>query len=122
MRSDSNDEDAQAHNKSTPLSLSSSIPFDVWLADLTHTYEANGFDSYGVDTFPLGIGYLATYCESELTLKNPIKLFRYADKLNDALHEYGLPTVIGFSNYIWYSELSYAVARRLKKANSDIMF
>lgn len=85
----------------------------VWLADLTHT----GLDpqSMGVDTFPLGIGCVATYAESRISFKDPVRLFRYPHKLAQALADSGCPDVIGFSNFVWNSKLAFAVARRIKE-------
>lgn len=87
----------------------------IWLADLTHT-GVNG-QSLGVDTFPLAIGCIATYTESQIPLKNPIRLFRYPEKLGRRLKSEGSPDIIGFSNFIWNLELSLAAARRIKEMN-----
>jgi radical SAM superfamily enzyme YgiQ (UPF0313 family) len=87
----------------------------IWLADLTHT-GVNG-QSLGVDTFPLAIGCIATYTENKISLKNPLRLFRYPEKLGRQLTKEGCPDIIGFSNFIWNLELSLAVARRIKEMN-----
>ena len=85
----------------------------VWLADLTYTGQDT--QSLGADTFPLAIGCIATYAESQIALKHPIKLFRYPEKIVQALIADGPPDVMGFSNFVWNSELSLAFARRLKE-------
>ncbi len=87
----------------------------VWLADLTHTGLCA--QSLGVDTFPLGIGCIATYAESNIPFNNPIKLFRYPEKLAQALAQEGSPDIVGFSNFVWNFELSLAMARHIKELN-----
>ncbi|MFA5117969.1 MAG: radical SAM protein [Candidatus Omnitrophota bacterium] len=91
----------------------------VWLADLTHT----GIDgqSLGVDTFPLAIGCIATYAESKIQLQEPIRLFRYPHKLAQAFFQEVSPDIIGFSNFVWNSQLSLAIARRLKAYNPKLI-
>lgn len=98
-------------------SIKHHIDFGVWLADLTYTGQDT--QSLGADTFPLGIGCIATYAEKQLNFASPIRLFRYPEKLNQALNQEGFPVVCGFSNYVWNSELSLAVARRLKEVKPD---
>lgn len=93
------------------------IDFGVWLADLTYTGQDT--QSLGADTFPLGIGCIATYAEKQLNFSSPIRLFRYPEKLSQALNQEGFPVVCGFSNYVWNSELLLAVARRLKEVKPD---
>lgn len=85
----------------------------VWLADLTYTGQDT--QSLGADTFPLAIGCIATYTETQIQFTHPIRLFRYPEKLAQALLAEGAPDVMGFSNFVWNSELSLAFARRLKE-------
>ena len=94
-------------------------PFDiqtnlrVWLADLTYTGQDTL--SLGADTFPLAIGCIATYAENNIQFSQPISLFRYPEHVDQALREEGPPQVFGFSNFVWNSELSLAIARRIKE-------
>lgn len=85
----------------------------VWLADLTHT--GINSQSIGVDTFPLAIGCVAAYAESKIIFTDPIRLFRYPEKLAGDLAREERPDIIGFSNFIWNSELSLATARSIKE-------
>lgn len=85
----------------------------VWLADLTYTGQDT--QSLGADTFPLAVGCIATYAESQIQFTHPIRLFRYPEKMVQALLAEGPPDVMGFSNFVWNSELSLAFARRLKE-------
>jgi len=90
-------------------------PCRIWLADLTYTGQDT--QSLGADTFPLAIGCIATYTESQIKFQYPIQLFRYPEKLATALTCEGAPDVMGFSNFVWNSELSLAMARRIKELN-----
>lgn len=81
----------------------------VWLADLTHTQQI-----ITSDVMPAAIGSIATFTETQVDLKHKIRLFKYPEKLAEALgHE--MPDVIGFSNYVWNSRLSYKFAEAIKK-------
>jgi tRNA A37 methylthiotransferase MiaB len=82
----------------------------VWLADLTHTQQA-----IAAETMPQAIGGIATYVASRMDLAHPIRLFKYPEALAKALEDEGPPDVIGFSHYIWNSELSLAFAGLMKQ-------
>lgn len=82
--------------------------FSVWLADLTYTQQ-----TIAADVIPNAIGGIATYAETRLALPEPIRLFKYPEKLAAALAG-GAPAVIGFSNYVWNFSLSCAFARLIK--------
>ncbi|MBL8825978.1 MAG: cobalamin-dependent protein [Planctomycetaceae bacterium] len=93
-----------------------STALKVWLADLTHDHG-----TVGADTFPLGIGCVATYAESQLDFEHPIRLFRYPGKMSEAFDRDGIPDVVGFSNYIWNCRLGMAFAKRLKALRPDVI-
>ena len=61
---------------------------NVWLTDLTHTMGGEA-SSIGADTFPLGIGCIATYVESKRQFSSPVKLFRYPEKIDLSLKKEG---------------------------------
>ena len=85
----------------------------IWLVDPTYTQQQISSES-----MPAAIGGIATFTEKNLKLKNSIKLFKYPEKLAMALKT-EIPDVIGFSNYMWNSELSLALARRIKEFAAD---
>ena len=91
----------------------------VWLADLTYTGQDT--QSLGADTFPLAVGCIATYAEKQLQFSRPIRLFRYPENVDQALKEEGPPHIFGFSNFVWNSELSLAIARRIKELSPEIV-
>ena len=84
----------------------------IWLADLTHT-NSRIISNH----MPYGIGCVAAFTEKYINLENPIRLFKYPEKLSAALENDGIPDIIGFSNFIWNSQLSLAYAKRIKKTH-----
>ena len=85
------------------------VDLTVWLADLTYTQQ-----TVAADVMPNAVGGIATFTETQVDLKAPIRLFKYPEKLVSALEADGAPDVIGFSNYIWNRSLSYAFAEAIK--------
>ena len=72
----------------------------------------------------MAIGCLATYTEKQLPWLNPIKIFKYPQKLCDTIEKEGFPEVICFANYVWNFNLSYEFAKLVKKKspNTAIVF
>ena len=85
----------------------------IWLVDPTYTQQQISSES-----MPSAVGGIATFTEHNLKLKHPILLFKYPEKLANAL-ENEIPDIIGFSNYMWNFELSLALARRIKEYAAD---
>ena len=90
----------------------------AWLADLTHTQQL-----ITSDVMPAAIGGIATFAETQVDLLDRIRLFKYPEKLAQALDQ-DIPDVIGFSNYVWNFRLSYKFAAVIKKfsPNTIIIF
>ena len=84
----------------------------IWLADLTYTQQQVSSES-----MPSAIGGIATYTEQNLCLKKPIRIFKYPEVLIEALETDGIPDIMGFSNYMWNSELSLAFVKRIKEVS-----
>ncbi|KQX51508.1 hypothetical protein ASE09_33460 [Streptomyces sp. Root66D1] len=96
-----------------PLTIPSARPrvtLTVWLADLTYTQQA-----VSAETMPQAVAGLATYAASRMDLDHPVRLFKYPEALAEALEQDGPPDVIGFSHYIWNSQLSLAFAGLIKE-------
>ena len=87
---------------------------EIWLCDLTYTQQ-----TIAADVIPNAIGGICTFSEENLTLRKPIRLFKYPEKLIEALDEGLRPDVIGFSNYVWNFTLAYRFAALLKKHAPD---
>jgi hypothetical protein len=97
----------------TPIVVSSTRPrvtLTVWLADLTYTQQ-----TISAETMPQAIAGLATYATTKMDLAHPVRIFKYPEALAAALEADGPPDVIGFSHYIWNSQLSLAFAELIKR-------
>ena len=70
------------------------------------------------DLIPQAVGGIATYTEKLVALSEPIRVFKYPEKLAQAIEENGNPDVIGFSNYVWNLDLSLAFAESIKKRSA----
>jgi radical SAM superfamily enzyme YgiQ (UPF0313 family) len=86
----------------------------IWLVDPTYTQQQISSES-----MPSAIGGIATFTEENLDLNHEIRLFKYPEKLAEALEKDGIPDIIGFSNYMWNFELSLALAKRVKEYAND---
>jgi radical SAM superfamily enzyme YgiQ (UPF0313 family) len=87
---------------------------EIWLADLTYTQQ-----TVAADTMPNAIGCIATYLEERVQLAEPVKLFKYPEKLVSELEKGKFPRVIGFSNYVWNLKLSYGFAEVIKNQHPE---
>lgn len=88
----------------------------VWLCDLTYTQQ-----TIAADTMPLGVACIATYTDRQLGLKHPVRVFKYPEKLAEALANEPYPHVIGFSNYCWNTRLGQLFAQLLRRRFPDIV-
>lgn len=80
----------------------------VWLCDLTYTQQV-----ISSEVMPAAVGEIATYLESHISPLPPVRLFKYPERLIEALRT-AQPQVVGFSNYVWNSQLSYRFAEIIK--------
>ena len=81
--------------KPVNLDIEKESEIKVWLVDTTYTQQQISSES-----MPSAVGGIATFTEKHLKLKNPVRIFKYPEKLAMAL-ENEIPDVIGFSNYMW---------------------
>lgn len=86
------------------------VGLNVWLADLTYTQQ-----SISSEIMPQAVGGIATYVATQMRLAHPVRIFKYPEALARALREEPPPDVLGFSNYVWNSRLSLAMAARVKQ-------
>lgn len=91
------------------LTVTNNPDIKIWLVDPTYTQQQISSES-----IPAAIGGIATFTEHYLKLRNPIRLFKYPEVFAKALNS-EIPDIVGFSNYMWNSELSLALARRVKE-------
>ena len=90
----------------------------ILLADLTHT----GSKSYSPNLMPYPVGCIKSYFLSYSKYANDfeIKIFKDPQKFIDDFVEIK-PSVVGFSNYVWNSELSYELAKEIKLIDPNIL-
>jgi radical SAM superfamily enzyme YgiQ (UPF0313 family) len=88
--------------------------YQIWLADLTYTQQ-----TIAADVIPNAVGSIAEYVEKQLPLASPIRIFKYPEKLAEALDKGGHPDLIGFSNYVWNAYLSYRFAEVIKAQSPE---
>lgn len=86
----------------------------VWLADLTYTQQ-----TLSSELMPAAVGGIATFCDANVSLVRPTRVFKYPERLIAALESDGVPDIIGFSSYVWNSSLASAFARRIKKVRPE---
>ncbi|WP_340117706.1 cobalamin-dependent protein [Pelagibius sp. 7325] len=105
-------------NAESPIveNASPSAPSDlrIWLADLTYTQQ-----TVAADVIPNAVAGIATFTETQVPLRHQIRLFKYPEKLAQALNGEDMPDIIGFSNYVWNKDLSYEIAKVIKKHSPD---
>lgn len=80
----------------------------IWLCDLTYTQQV-----VSSEVMPAAVGELATYCMAHMSPSPSFRIFKYPEKLIAALRT-EQPQIIGFSNYVWNSQLSYEFAKVIK--------
>ena len=73
----------------------------IWLADLTHT-NSRIISNH----MPYGTACVAAFTEKYVNLNNPIRLFKYPQKLSEAPENDGIPDIIGFRAMTFYKNLN----------------
>jgi len=93
----------------------SSEPLLIYLADLTYDTV-----TISTESFPLNVGYIASYCKKIFGDKIEIKLFKYIEKLEAALIE-NPPDILALTNYVWCHRISLEMFRILKEKNPSCL-
>ena len=90
-------------------------PLKIYLGDLT-------YDTVTVSTnsFPLNIGYIASYCIGLFKSKVEIKLFKYIEDLELAILT-SPPDLLGLSNYCWNQNVSHEMFTLLHNKNPNAL-
>jgi radical SAM superfamily enzyme YgiQ (UPF0313 family) len=87
------------------------MPVKIYLGDLTYDTVA-----LSTESFPLNIGYIASYCKKQFGDKVEITLFKYIEKLDKAINN-SPPDVLGLSNYAWNQRIDMEMFDMLLKQN-----
>jgi radical SAM superfamily enzyme YgiQ (UPF0313 family) len=82
----------------------------VWLCDLCYTQQI-----VSAEVMPMAVGLIATFAESYVDPAPETRIFKYPEKLIEALEDDGPPHILGLSNYCWNFELSYGFAEFFKQ-------
>jgi len=70
---------------------------------------------------PVGVGYIATYLMKMIPSCNfEVKISVNSDEILDLIDNWK-PNVLGFSSYIWNSNLSYRLAEYAKEKNKEVL-
>ena len=88
-------------------------PIKIFLCDFTYDTV-----TLSVDGFPLNVGYIASYAKMKFKEKVEIHLFKYIEKLEEAL-ETSIPDVIGFANYAWNRQVNKEISRIFLEKNKN---
>ena len=86
----------------------------IWLADLTHTQQ-----QIAAELIPYGVGCIAAHLQTNFEFETPIRIFKYPEVLIEALESSRIPDVVGFSNYVWNTNLASEIAIRIKKLKPE---
>lgn len=89
---------------------------NIWLADLTYTQQ-----TISSDIMPAAVGCIATYTQKYLNGNADIRVFKFPEKLTEALERGPRPHILGFSNYAWNRDLSAEFARAVKACHPEIV-
>ncbi|MBF0168536.1 MAG: hypothetical protein HQL45_12995 [Alphaproteobacteria bacterium] len=91
-------------------------PTRIWLCDLTYTQQ-----TVASDIMPAAVAGIAEYAACSHKEPLEIQIFKYPAKLIEALETLPPPHILGFSNYVWNSNLSCSFAETAKKHFRDIV-
>ena len=88
----------------------------LYLADLGHNLV-----TATSDTYPLGVGNLATYAQAHAKSPTPVEvaIFRDPQEFKAAV-DTAPPDVVGFSSYSWNHHLALSFANYVKAVNPNI--
>lgn len=90
------------------------MSLEIWLCDLCYTQQG-----VSAEVMPAAVGGIATFCETQIKHELRIRLFKYPERLIEALAG-GPPQIVGFSNYCWNSVLSYGFAEVMKHKHPEM--
>ncbi len=91
------------------MSAHNQKPLNIFLAELGHTYF-----NISPATIPIGVAYISAKLKKEFGDDVKIKIFRYPDKLRNALKD-EKPDVAGFGFYNWNENLGVYFARLIRR-------
>ena len=88
-------------------------PLRIFLGDLTYDTVA-----ISTESFPLNIGYIASYCKKQFGDAVNVTLFKYIGDLEEAILS-NPPDILGLSNYAWNHRIGLEMFRIFKEKNPN---
>ena len=94
----------------------------IFLADLVHNHHAGDNQISGSEDFvvPLNVGNLSSFIKNQYDKPLDVKIFKYPKELIDSVMK-SQPDIIGFSSYIWNSELNLKIVNYIKEMYPNIV-
>ena len=83
----------------------------IVFSDLVH-------EGHSCNAMPYGVSLIAAYALKNLGDEIDIHLFKFVEDLAGFM-EANAPQIVCFSNYIWNTDLSVSIARKIKEENPD---
>jgi len=85
----------------------------IYLGDMTYDTI-----TLSTETFPLNIGFIASYCQKKFGKNVDITLFKYIEELEEAIHT-SPPDILAMSNYVWCQNISLELFKIFKEENPN---
>jgi len=85
----------------------------IYLGDMTYDTI-----TLSTETFPLNIGFIASYCIKKFGKNVDITLFKYIEELEEAIST-SPPDILGMSNYVWCQNISLELFKIFKQENPN---
>jgi tRNA A37 methylthiotransferase MiaB len=85
----------------------------IYLGDMTYDTI-----TLSTETFPLNIGFIASFCKKKYGDNIEITLFKYINELEEAIIN-SPPDILGMSNYVWCQNISLELFKIFKERNSS---
>lgn len=95
--------------KAKKRKIENNSAIEIWLCDLTHTQQ-----TVASEAMPLGAGMIAAYCQKKIGSGANFEIFKKPEELIKSFLSKPAK-IIGFSNNLWNSDLSYNLAKEIKK-------
>ena len=92
------------------------MPQDLFfLCDLTHTGQV-----INSDVVPYPLGCIKSHFLARSQYDVQVELFKYPHRLSEEFRRQS-PSLVGFSNYSWNSDLAYSFAKAIKRTAPDTL-
>lgn len=87
----------------------------IYLCDLSHTSQR-----ISSEYVPYAIGSIKSYFHANTKAEANVFLYKYPEKFSADYFTH-TPTLIGFSNYMWNTDLNYTFAKAIKEVNPNTL-